>query len=150
MNRSAIAGILTTGIMRTLLFLAVLGVVVTGVTLNADNPPASVFEHAIGPIGKNFWSCYFRSRNVISDWFSIYKCNFLKTLHKSLFNKNNLIVIVFIVISTIIFLLIGKPIGLLIIAGAINGWILPITLGAILIASRKNQLLEIINIQYGC
>ena len=39
MNRSAIAGILTTGIMRTLLFLAVLGVVVTGVTLNADNPP---------------------------------------------------------------------------------------------------------------
>ena len=59
MNRSAIAGILTTGIMRTLLFLAVLGVVVTGVTLNADNPPASVFEHAIGPIGKIFWSCYF-------------------------------------------------------------------------------------------
>ena len=51
-NRSAI-GILTTGIMRTLLFLAVLGVVVTGVTLS-DNPPASVFQHAIGPIGKIF------------------------------------------------------------------------------------------------
>ena len=45
---------------------------------------------------------------------------FLKTLHKSLFNKNNLIVIVFIVISTIIFLLIGKPISLLIIAS--NKW----------------------------
>ena len=54
-NRSAIAGILTTGIMRTLLFLAVLGVVVTGVTLSADNPPASVFQHAIGPIGKNIF-----------------------------------------------------------------------------------------------
>ena len=53
-NRSAIAGILTTGIMRTLLFLAVLGVVVTGVTLS-DNPPASVFQHAIGPIGKNIF-----------------------------------------------------------------------------------------------
>ncbi|MDU3989405.1 MAG: divalent metal cation transporter, partial [Staphylococcus sp.] len=53
---------------------------------------------------------------------------------------NNLIVIVFIVISTIIFLLIGKPISLLIIAGAINGWILPITLGAILIASRKKSI----------
>ena len=47
-------GILTTGIMRTLLFLAVLGVVVTGVTLS-DNPPASVFQHAIGPIGKNIF-----------------------------------------------------------------------------------------------
>ena len=44
----------------------------------------------------------------------------------------------FIVISTMIFLIIGKPISLLIIAGAINGWILPITLGAILIASKKS------------
>lgn len=52
----------------------------------------------------------------------------------------NLIVIVFIVISTMIFLFIGKPISLLIIAGAINGWILPITLGAILIASKKKSI----------
>lgn len=140
-NRSAIAGILTTGIMRTLLFLAVLGVVVTGVTLNADNPPASVFEHAIGPIGKNIFGVVIFAAAMSSVIGSAYtSATFLKTLHKSLFNKNNLIVIVFIVISTIIFLLIGKPISLLIIAGAINGWILPITLGAILIASRKKSI----------
>ena len=48
--------------------------------------------------------------------------------------------IVFIVISTMIFLNYGKPISLLIIAGAINGWILPITLGAILIASKKKSI----------
>lgn len=65
---------------------------------------------------------------------------FLKTLHKSLNERSNLIVIVFIVISTMIFLIIGKPISLLIIAGAINGWILPITLGAILIASKKKSI----------
>ncbi|WJD08907.1 divalent metal cation transporter [Staphylococcus aureus] len=65
---------------------------------------------------------------------------FLKTLHKSLKERSNLIVIVFIVISTMIFLFIGKPISLLIIAGAINGWILPITLGAILIASKKKSI----------
>ncbi len=66
---------------------------------------------------------------------------FLKTLHKSLDQVSNLIVIVFIVISTMIFLFIGKPtISLLIIAGAINGWILPITLGAILIASKKKSI----------
>ena len=41
---------------------------------------------------------------------------FLKTLHKSLLTKNNLIVIIFIVVSTLIFLFIGKPISLLIIA----------------------------------
>ena len=64
--------------MRTLLFLAVLGVVVTGVTLNADNPPASVFEHAIGPIGKNIFGVVIFACNVISDWFSV--CNFLKNI----------------------------------------------------------------------
>ena len=51
-----------------------------------------------------------------------------------------MIVITFIVISTLIFLFIGKPVSLLIIAGAINGWILPITLGAILIASKKKSV----------
>ena len=137
-NRSAIAGILTTGIMRTLLFLAVLGVVVTGVTLSADNPPASVFQHAIGPIGKNIFGVviFVAMSSVIGSAYT--SATFLKTLHKSLLTKNNLIVIIFIVVSTLIFLFIGKPISLLIIAGAINGWILPIILGAILIASRKN------------
>ena len=136
-NRSAIAGILTTGIMRTLLFLAVLGVVVTGVTLSADNPPASVFQHAIGPIGKNIFGVviFAAMSSVIGSAYT--SATFLKTLHKSLLTKNNLIVIIFIVVSTLIFLFIGKPISLLII-GAINGWILPIILGAILIASRKN------------
>ena len=71
---------------------------------------------------------------------SAYKRNIFKTLHKSLDERSNLIVIVFIVISTMIFLFIGKPISLLIIAGAINGWILPITLGAILIASKKKSI----------
>ena len=32
-----------------------LGVVVTGVTLSSENPPASVFQHALGPIGKNIF-----------------------------------------------------------------------------------------------
>ena len=140
-NRSAIAGILTTGIMRTLLFLAVLGVVVTGVTLSADNPPASVFQHAIGPIGKNIFGVVIFAAAMSSVIGSAYtSATFLKTLHKSLLTKNNLIVIIFIVVSTLIFLFIGKPISLLIIAGAINGWILPIILGAILIASRKKSI----------
>lgn len=140
-NQSAIAGILTTGIMRTLLFLAVLGVVVTGVTLSSENPPASVFEHAIGPIGKNIFGIVLFAAAMSSVIGAAYtSATFLKTLHKSLDERSNLIVIVFIVISTMIFLFIGKPISLLIIAGAINGWILPITLGAILIASKKKSI----------
>ena len=117
-NRSAVAGILTTGVMRTLLFLAVLG-----------------------PIGKNIFGVVIFAAAMSSVIGSAYtSATFLKTLHKSLLNKNNLIVITFIVISTFVFLFIGKPVSLLIIAGAINGWILPITLGAILIASRKKSI----------
>ena len=101
--------------MRTLLFLAVLGVVVTGVTLSADNPPASVFQHAIGPIGKNIFGVviFAAMSSVIGSAYT--SATFLKTLHKSLLTKNNLIVIIFIVVSTLIFLFIGKPISLLII-----------------------------------
>lgn len=140
-NHSAIAGILTTGVMRGLLFLAVLGVVVTGVTLNPENPPASVFEHALGPIGKNIFGIVLFAAALSSVIGSAYtSATFLKTLSKSLMKRSNIIVIVFIVVSTITFLLIGKPVKLLIIAGALNGLILPITLGVILIASKKKSI----------
>ena len=65
---------------------------------------------------------------------------FLKTMHKKLFERNNLIVITFIVVSTLIFLFIGKPVKLLIIAGALNGLVLPITLGTILVASTRKSI----------
>jgi Mn2+/Fe2+ NRAMP family transporter len=140
-NKAAIAGILTTGVLRTLLFLGVLGVVVTGATLSADNPPASVFEHVLGPIGKNIFGVVLFAAAMSSVIGSAYTSStFLKTLHKSLFNKANLMVIAFIVVSTIIFLIVGKPVSLLIIAGALNGLILPITLGTILIASKRKSI----------
>ncbi|MBH9580986.1 divalent metal cation transporter [Staphylococcus felis] len=140
-NRSAITGILTTGVMRGLLFLAVLGVVVTGVTLNPDNPPASVFEHAIGPIGKNIFGIVLFAAAMSSVIGSAYtSTTFIKTLHHKLNKFDNYVVIIFIVISTLIFLSIGKPIKLLIIAGALNGLILPITLGTVLIASKNKRI----------
>lgn len=140
-NHSAIAGILTTGVMRGLLFLAVLGVVATGVALNPENPPASVFEHALGPIGKNIFGIVLFAAALSSVIGSAYtSATFLKTLSKSLMKRSNIIVIIFIVVSTITFLLIGKPVKLLIIAGALNGLILPITLGVILIASKKKSI----------
>ncbi|CAL28942.1 NRAMP family divalent metal transporter [Staphylococcus carnosus] len=140
-NQSAISGILTTGVMRGLLLLAVLGVVVTGVTLDPENPPASVFQHALGPIGKNIFGVVLFAAALSSVIGSAYtSATFLKTLSKSLMKRSNLIVITFIVVSTLIFLFIGKPIKLLIIAGALNGLILPITLGTILVASKKKSI----------
>ena len=46
--RASVAGVLVTGVMRTLLFLAVLGVVAAGVQLDPANPAASAFEAAAG------------------------------------------------------------------------------------------------------
>ena len=140
-NRSAITGILTTGVMRALLFLAVLGVVVTGVTLNPDNPPASVFEHAVGPIGKNIFGVVLFAAAMSSVIGSAYtSTTFIKTLHHKIKTYDNYVVVAFIVISTLIFLFIGKPVKLLIIAGALNGLILPIVLGTILIASKNKRI----------
>lgn len=140
-NKAAISGILTTGVLRTLLFLAVLGVVVTGVTLNADNPPASVFEHVLGPIGRNIFGIVLFAAAMSSVIGSAYtSATFLKTLHKSVYNKTNIIVISFIVVSTLVSLFLGKPVTLLIVAGALNGLILPITLGTILIASKRKSI----------
>lgn len=140
-NKAAISGILTTGVLRTLLFLAVLGVVVTGVTLNADNPPTSVFEHVLGPIGRNIFGIVLFAAAMSSVIGSAYtSATFLKTLHKSVYNKTNIIVISFIVVSTLVFLFLGKPVTLLIVAGALNGLILPITLGTILIASKRKSI----------
>ncbi|MBI5975869.1 NRAMP family divalent metal transporter [Staphylococcus canis] len=140
-NRSAITGILTTGVMRGLLFLAVLGVVVTGVSLDPENPPASVFEHAIGPLGGNIFGIVLFAAAMSSVIGSAYtSTTFIKTLHHKLNRFDNYVVIAFIVISTLIFLFIGKPIKLLIVAGALNGLILPITLGTILIASKNKRI----------
>lgn len=140
-NRSAIYGILTTGVMRALLFLAVLGVVVTGVVLNPDNPPASVFEHALGPIGKNIFGVVLFAAAMSSVIGSAYtSTTFFKTLHHKIYKHDNYVVIAFIVISTIIFLFLGKPVTLLIVAGAFNGLILPIVLTTILIASKKKSI----------
>ena len=140
-NKAAVSGILTTGVLRALLFLAVLGVVTTGAALNADNPPASVFEHVLGPIGRNIFGIVLFAAAMSSVIGSAStSATFLKTMTKSLNNRTNLIVIAFIVISTLVFLFIGKPVTLLIVAGALNGLILPVTLGTILIASKRRSI----------
>ncbi|WMZ73002.1 divalent metal cation transporter [Staphylococcus pseudintermedius] len=140
-NHSAISAILTTGVMRSLLFLAVLGVVVTGVTLNPENPPASVFEHAIGPIGKNIFGIVLFAAAMSSVIGSAYtSTTFIKTMHNKLRTYDNYVVVTFIVVSTLIFLFIGRPVKLLIVAGALNGLILPIILGTVLIASKNKRI----------
>ncbi|WP_414042579.1 NRAMP family divalent metal transporter [Macrococcus sp. EM39E] len=140
-SRAANLGILTTGIMRFCLFLAILGVVSTGFKLDPTNPAASAFEHALGPIGPRLFGLVLLAAALTSVIGAAYtSASFLKGFHPFFTKHNNIVVICFIVFSTLVFLLVGKPVKLLVLAGAFNGLILPITLTAILLASKNKRI----------
>ncbi|TDM10498.1 NRAMP family divalent metal transporter [Macrococcus lamae] len=140
-TRAANMGILTTGFMRLFLFLAVLGVVATGVKLNPDNPLASAFQFALGDIGPKIFGLVLLAAALTSVIGAAYtSASFLRSFHPFFEKYNNIVIIIFIVFSTLVFVSIGKPVKLLILAGAFNGLILPITLSAILIASQKKSI----------
>lgn len=137
-NLSATRGIVLTGVIRFLLFLGVLGVVVTHGALNAQNPPADVFRLAFGEIGFRFFGLLMWAAAITSIIGSAYTTvSFIKTLHPILENQKQATTTIFIATSTIIFCTIGKPVDLLVIVGYLNGLILPISMGLLLWASRK-------------
>lgn len=141
-NKSAISGIIITAVMRIILFLAALGVITKGISLDASNPPASVFKMAAGNIGYKFFGMVMWCAAITSVVGASYtSVSFIKTLHPYIEKNQKWFISFFIICSTVIFIFIGKPVKLLIAAGAINGIILPIALLFILIASYKPKLL---------
>jgi Mn2+/Fe2+ NRAMP family transporter len=140
-NRSAVSGIVITGIMRTVLFLAALGVVLGGGILSEKNPAASVFQIASGNIGYKFFGVVMWSAAITSVVGCAYtSVSFLRSLHPIIEKYQRHFISGFIVFSTLGFLALGNPVKLLIAAGAINGFILPIALSVILIGARKNKI----------
>lgn len=141
-NRSATTGILVTAVVRYFLFLASLGVVVAGFTLSKENPPASVFQSAAGEIGYKVFGVVIWCAAITSVVGAAYtSVSFLRTFHPNFEKYNRQIIIGFIVFSTIIFVLVGKPVKTLVFVGMLNGFVLPIALGIILVASRKTRLM---------
>lgn len=140
-NKSSITGIMVTAVMRIALFLAVLGVVSQGLKLDAANPAASVFQLALGDIGYRIFGVIMWAAAVTSVVGAAYtSVSFIKTFHKNIAKYENWIIIAFIAISTLIFALIGKPVNVLVLAGALNGLILPLALGTLLIAVYKKDV----------
>ena len=134
-------GIITTGVMRVLLFLAVLGVLSQGAVLSEENPPASVFEFALGDIGMKIFGVVLLAAALSSVIGAAYtSASFMRSFNIVFDRYNNIVIVVFIATSTLIFLFVGRPVTLLILAGSFNGLILPLTLGAILLASRKKSI----------
>lgn len=142
-NRSAISGIAISGIMRFILFFAVLGVLSNGAILDHDNPIASVFRFAAGEFGFRVFGIVLWSAAISSVIGASYtSVSFLKTFHPLLAKYERLCISVFIVITTVIFILIGKPRQLMLLAGLVNGLILPIALAILLIACTKPKLMN--------
>lgn len=140
-NKSSIMGMLIASIVRVFLFLAVLGVVVKGVVLNPDNPAADAFKLGAGEIGYRFFGLVLLCAAVSSIIGAAYtSVSFLKTFSKTIQKHEKWVIIGFIALSTLIMTVIGKPATLMVLAGALNGLILPITLGVCLLASQKKRI----------
>jgi len=140
-SRGATNAIGITGIMRFLLFLAILGVVMMGYPLDPSNPPASAFQLGAGDLGYRIFGVILWSAGITSVIGASYtSISFLRTLSKSI-NKNlRWWMIGFIVVSTAIFATVGKPVALLIFAGSINGLILPLALVSVLLAAHRKDI----------
>jgi len=141
-NRSSIMGIGIATLVRVLLFLAILGVVVKGVSLAAENPAADAFRKGAGEIGYRFFGLVLLSAAITSIVGAAYtSVSFLKTFNKNIEKHEKWVIIGFIIVSTIIMAIAGNPATLLILAGSLNGLILPVTLGICLVASQNKSIM---------
>jgi Mn2+/Fe2+ NRAMP family transporter len=139
--RAATTGILVTGLMRVLLFLAAFGVVAQGLTLDPVNPPASVFRHAAGELGFRLFGVVMWAAAATSVVGASYtSVSFLRTLNPAIDRYDRTVIIAFILFATAIFLLVGRPVQVLILVGALNALILPLGLSLMLIAAHRRNV----------
>jgi Mn2+/Fe2+ NRAMP family transporter len=142
-TKSAGTGILISSFMRFILFLAAVGIVSKGIHLNKDNPAATVFESAGGRWGLFIFGIVLWSAAISSVIGASYTSfSFIKHLKSSIVKNEKIIITLFIVLSTLIFAIVGKPKEFLLLAGLLNGFILPFALAIMLIASRRLPLLK--------
>ncbi|EKT63910.1 NRAMP family divalent metal transporter [Providencia burhodogranariea] len=134
-SSAATKGIITVGLMRYILFLAILGVVASGVTIDisgqAANPASQAFQAAAGNVGLRIFGLILWAAGLTSVIGAAYtSMSFLTAFKKSITpRQRDIATIIFIAISLAIYLLMGTaPAALLVFAGGFNGLILPIGL----------------------
>lgn len=149
-RKSVLQGCGTSGTVRILLFLAVLGTCMIGsqwnaanadTIINASNPAAEAFRLSAGNLGyRLFGLCLFSAgvSSVVGAAFT--SVSFLKTLHPFINKYERQFVVGFITFSTLMMVLVGNAAQLLIVAGALNGLILPVSLGVMLLACRNKKI----------
>ncbi|SDE30081.1 NRAMP family divalent metal transporter [Sporomusa acidovorans] len=140
-TKSSVSGVLVTAIMRIVLFLAALGIVAQGLAIDPANPPASVFKLAAGDVGYKVFGIVMWAAAVTSVIGAAYtSVSFIKTFSSAVANNEKMVIIGFILVSTLIFAIVGRPIKVLVLVGALNGLILPITLATILVGAYMKKI----------
>lgn len=144
-TRTSVTGVVVTGVMRIILFLAILGVVVQGAKLDPASQAASAFQHAAGQVGLHIFGVVLWAASITSVIGASYtSVSFITTRTGTRERTRTMLVVGFIVITTAIYLSIGTaPVTLLIFAGAFNGLLLPVGIGIVLwVAWRRADLLH--------
>jgi Mn2+/Fe2+ NRAMP family transporter len=143
-TRGSVTGIFVTGIMRVVLFLAILGVVAGGADLGDENQAAAAFGEAAGELGTRVFGIILWAASITSVIGASYtSVSFLTSRDRTSDRTRTLLVVGFIAVSTLIFVTAGTaPTTLLVFAGAFNGLLLPIGIAVLLyVATRRGDLL---------
>ncbi|ATG17023.1 hypothetical protein GKR56_12870 [Providencia alcalifaciens] len=149
-SSAATKGIIVVGLMRYILFLAILGVVASGVTIDisgkAANPASQAFQAAAGNYGLRIFGLILWAAALTSVIGAAYtSMSFLKAFKSSITERQrNIATILFITVSLAVYLLMGTaPAALLVFAGGFNGLILPIGLTLfVYIGWKRADLME--------
>ncbi|GAA3295953.1 divalent metal cation transporter [Arthrobacter citreus] len=142
-TRASLLGVIVTGIMRVLLFLAILGVVAGGAALTSGNLAAEAFGIAAGQVGIRLFGVIFWAAALTSVIGASYTSVSFITNLTTKARTRNLLTVAFIAVCTGAYLLLGQtPQTLLVFAGAFNGLILPLGFAVLLWAAwRRRDLL---------
>ncbi len=157
---SAVLGIGIAAVFRVLLFFAILGVVAKypGIDLSdpsentaigeaaaysgISNPAAYAFKVGAGELAYRFAGLVILAASITSIIGAAYtSVSFLKTLHPSVEKHENLWIVGFIAVSTLVMTCVGSAAKLLVFVSALNGLILPMTLGVCLVAAKNKRIM---------
>ena len=144
-TRGSVTGVIITGVMRIVLFLAILGVVAAGARLDPASQAASAFQQAAGQVGLHVFGVVLWAASITSVIGASYTTvTFVTSRTRTSERTRSLLVVGFIVFTTAVFVLIGTPpTTLLVFAGAFNGLLLPVGIGVLLwVAWRRSELLR--------
>ncbi|MFD0852408.1 divalent metal cation transporter, partial [Actinomadura adrarensis] len=111
---------------------------------DAENPPREAFENVLNSAGVRIFGLIMWAAAISSVIGASYtSVSFLVSFHPWIMRNRNWLVVAFIALSTAIYLAAGQtPVTLLILAGALNGLILPFGLGFLMwVAGRRRDLL---------